>query len=686
MRAFKLGVVLVALVGLAAHAGEIKDGILMVDGKPFYPLGSWNFSSTTPEDIARLGMNTSFQGGPGSDAAVEEFRGFMRGCAELGIQVVPYLSYGGAGVVPWAPEAVKSISKLSTEPNLLTWYVGDDITMVHLDGIRQTVTLLREATPSIPTVADYIADETPEARTTFTEFVDIRCQYTYPIPDDTYAEYLEFFDRQRTFVGDPLWTWVQNFMWGRTGEFLGVGAEGPGPVPDPEQVRLLAHAAINRAVRGLLFFAHHELHRLPELAAEVALTCRETRLFNDHLAAGTPSFNLPCSSSDLSATAFSYHDSVVISAALFKPFYQRYVDEGIVENAMITCPWTGPATPKALLLATPDVIECPVAAGKQAGTIDITLPRLELAGFILVNPSAVQELALRAGAAAIPGQLKELVLTASAAQTRKVCDVVWQLGLDNLYESEAAVLETMRAQERCAAATAKGDTREAFLAWRETFRRCRGLLATVMTFAEDRRDAMPAALEGYLLSPYGLHNIANLGGAPDKSDPWRYNLQWFVAGPFALEADMDNQPGPAPGFERAYPPETAQEAGSTFETLDGPSSWRAADGDISGLLNMRTTFATTENVVAYARCTLTVPKDGEARLSIGSNDGARMWVNGNVVYSEHGPRRGSKQDAEVTAPVHAGANTILVKVENLGGNWKLYLSVHDPDRVYTFSR
>jgi hypothetical protein len=631
-------------------------------------------------------MNTSFQGGPGTDDAVEQFRGFMRKCDEYGIQVVPYLSYGGAGVTPWAPEAVRSIAKLSSEPNLLTWYVGDDITMRHLEGIRQTVSILREETPTIPTVADYIADETPEARTTFTEYVDIRCQYTYPIPDDPYTEYLEFFDKQRAFVGDPLWTWVQNFMWGRTGQFLEVGAEGPGPVPDPEQVRLLAHAAINRGVRGLLFFAHHELHRLPEISAEVALTCREIRLFNDHLAAGTPTFNLATSDPNLNATAFSYEGSTLVSAALFKPFYHRYVDEGVVESLTITCPWAGEVPSKALLVATPDVVECAVSPGDETGTIQLTIPRLELAGFIIVNPSADAEQSLRTGVAAIPSQLVELMIPASATQTRKVCSVVWQLGLDNLYESESTVMETMRAQERCAAATVRGDALGAFQSWRESMRACRGLLTMAMKFAEDRREAIPANQQGYLISPYGLHNIPGLGDAPDKNDPWRFCQEWFVAGPFALDADMNDEPKMPAGFERAYAPETMQDLAAVFDTIDGPSSWRAVDGDISGLANLRQHFATTENVVAYAKCQLIAPKDGEARLSIGSNDGARLWVNGNVVYSEHVPRSGSKHDAEVTVPVRAGENEILVKVENLGGNWKLYLSVHDPERVYSFSR
>jgi len=217
-------------------------------------------------------------------------------------------------------------------------------------------------------------------------------------------------------------------------------------------------------------------------------------------------------------------------------------------------------------------------------------------------------------------------------------------------------------------------------------RDCRGLLATVMAFAEDRREAIPAKLQDYLVSPYGLHNIPGLGDAPDKDDPWRFNREWLVTGPFALDANPEDEHTMAPGFERAYPPESAHDPGTVFDTLDGPSPWRPADGDISGLLDLRPLFGTIDNVVAYAKCTLTVPEDGEVRLRIGSNDGARLWVNGDLHYSEHGPRSGTKHDAEVTVPLRKGANSILIKVENLGRNWKLYFSVHDPERGYTFSR
>ncbi|MBI2434820.1 MAG: hypothetical protein HYV26_18345, partial [Candidatus Hydrogenedentes bacterium] len=143
---------------------------------------------------------------------------------------------------------------------------------------------------------------------------------------------------------------------------------------------------------------------------------------------------------------------------------------------------------------------------------------------------------------------------------------------------------------------------------------------------------------------------------------------------------------PPPGFERVYPPEAEQAAGALFETVDGPSGWHAAEAGLSGLLPLYELFSTTDGVVAYARCTITAPADGEVRLGLGSNDGARLWVNGELVYSEHGPRGGSPRDEEIVVPLRSGPNTVLAKVENLGQNWKLYLSIHDPARVYQFSR
>ncbi|MFH1740080.1 MAG: hypothetical protein ABIH23_13815 [bacterium] len=669
----------------AAFGGEIVDGVLMVDGEPFYPLGSWNFEYTSPQDIARVGMNTSFRGGPSTPEAVESFREYMREAADLGIQMVPYLSYGGAMVTPWPPESVRNISKLATEPNLLAWYVGDDIGPRHLPGIEQTVTILREETPNVPAAADYIEEERPDAQKTFTQYIDIRCQYTYPIPDDSYPYYLAFFDKQREFVGDPLWTWVQTFMWGHTGAALNVGSEGPGPVPDPEQVRLLAFSAINRGVRGLLFFAHPIIHRQPELAAEIALVCREVRLVEKHLAAGEPAYNLPTSHPDVNATAFDYKGSTVISAALFAPNYHHWVDEGMTGPFSIDCLWDDKTPPRAFLVATPDVIECEVSVlGDKK--VRVTVPKMELTGFILLSDDRREIAALRKGVDEIPEQLRTLVVQAAAVQSRKMADILWRQGFDNLYAGTDAI-NAMRATERCADAIDARDYTGAFRAWRDALRVCRIQIDRLMKFAESHRDQMTPTEQRFLLSPHSLHNIRGLGRAPALDDPWHFIRQWQVVGPFALDWNGSREEKPAPGFLRVYGPETNHAANAVFDTVDGPAGWHKAATGIDGMLDFVPEFDISEDVVCYARSAVIAPRDMEVEFSLGSNDGARAWVNGVDVFQFSGAPHGRSavlhQD-KFTVKLKKGPNDVLVKVENLGKSWQLYLSVHDPDRELEF--
>ena len=89
----------------AEAAGTLENGVLMVNGRPFFPLGSWNSSHTTPQDIASLGMNMSFRCASGSEEGVAQLRQFVRECGELGLYVTPYLSYGGSGTTPWPEES-----------------------------------------------------------------------------------------------------------------------------------------------------------------------------------------------------------------------------------------------------------------------------------------------------------------------------------------------------------------------------------------------------------------------------------------------------------------------------------------------------------------------------------------------------------------------------------------------------
>ena len=91
----------------------------------------------------------------------------------------------------------------------------------------------------------------------------------------------------------------------------------------------------------------------------------------------------------------------------------------------------------------------------------------------------------------------------------------------------------------------------------------------------------------------------------------------------------------------------------------------------------------TETLFRYA-----APHDMRVRMSLGSNDGAKVWVNEKEVFSwcgaAHGGRSAQPHQDEFEVDLKEGSNQVLVKVENLGGGWQLYLSVRDPDRNLEF--
>jgi len=683
------------LLATTARAARLENGVLIVNGKPFFPLGSWNSDATTPEDMARLGMNTAFRGAPSTEERLAESREFMRRCNEYGIQVIQYLSYGGREArTPWPPEKVRMVATLASEPNLLAWNVGDDIYLPALAGLRQTVSILREEAPGVPTVADCEPKigRSEEGATTFRDYVDITCNYDYPLPDveyplpgNAFRKHQAFFDEQRAIFGDPLWTWTQTYMWHWTGQDLNVSAEGPGPYPEPEQVRLLFFAEINRGVRGLLCFSHREVHLQPNVAAEIALTFREIALFNDHLAAGQATYSLPTSDPDLDATAFRYGGSTVISAALLRPQFPHWMAEGIVRDASITCPWPEDALPRALLVATPDVVECAVVRGSAPGTVRVTVPSLELAGFVLLSTDEEEIARLRAGVAELPAQLKTLALSGAMTQIQKVNAMLWQSGAFSLHDPSLS-MNSVRAGERCAEATVSGRYADAVRAWREAMRLCRVAVDSVGRSVAMRTGQVLPKDREYLRTPYGLHNLRGLAQAPPPNDRWHFIREWMVVGPFALDRDMGDLDATPAGFERAYPPETEDSSAATYTTVDGPAEWRYAEADLSGRLDFLPYFTMTENVLAYARCRVIAPRDMDVQASLGSNDGAKVWVNGEEVFSFPVPRgrKAFPHQDEFPIRLKAGTNHVLVKVTNLGANWRLYLSLDDPGRTLRF--
>lgn len=89
---------------------------------------------------------------------------------------------------------------------------------------------------------------------------------------------------------------------------------------------------------------------------------------------------------------------------------------------------------------------------------------------------------------------------------------------------------------------------------------------------------------------------------------------------------------------------------------------------VDGFVNMQTGFGR-DYVVGYAYAEFESPRETEALLGLGSDDGVKIWLNGELVHDKW-IRRPSRVDDDIV-PLHLkkGANRILIKIQNATIDW-----------------
>jgi hypothetical protein len=86
----------------------------------------------------------------------------------------------------------------------------------------------------------------------------------------------------------------------------------------------------------------------------------------------------------------------------------------------------------------------------------------------------------------------------------------------------------------------------------------------------------------------------------------------------------------------------------------------------------------TEQVAAYAHTSVNSPKDQTVQVRTGSDDSLIVWIN-TVQIINQGHYRGGADDQDITPGVklHAGWNSVLLKVVEQGGGWNFRLRFTD---------
>jgi len=155
--------------------------------------------------------------------------------------------------------------------------------------------------------------------------------------------------------------------------------------------------------------------------------------------------------------------------------------------------------------------------------------------------------------------------------------------------------------------------------------------------------------------------LKDLGEDIDVGKQMGFLKNWYVIAPFDFDGGN--------GFEEAYPPEQSINlagvyTGKAVEELEGPVTWKEVElPQGKKQIDFNKAFAPVKEVVGYAYTQFNSGKDQAVDLRWSSPNATRVWVNGELVASNHVYHAGSSFDQYTTrANLIEGKNDILVKV------------------------
>lgn len=148
---------------------------------------------------------------------------------------------------------------------------------------------------------------------------------------------------------------------------------------------------------------------------------------------------------------------------------------------------------------------------------------------------------------------------------------------------------------------------------------------------------------------------------------------WSIVGPFELGEQSE-------GWKTTFIGEPAVDVSRPIEVGGQTLTWKpVVSRDAAGRIDLRTSLGDRDKGIAYAYTEVTVPADTDAVLRVGSDDSARIWVNGEQVFDQFVGRALAVDQDRVPVRLRAGRNTILMKVWQNALAWEFCARITTPD-------
>ncbi|MCY1723192.1 DUF4838 domain-containing protein [Prolixibacteraceae bacterium Z1-6] len=177
-----------------------------------------------------------------------------------------------------------------------------------------------------------------------------------------------------------------------------------------------------------------------------------------------------------------------------------------------------------------------------------------------------------------------------------------------------------------------------------------------------------------LLVETGITRAQSFKNQTLKPEQWLKD--WLLVGPIQLEKrnETSGQWRHISGFETDYLASVGGEAnpnlneGKTIRFKGGKATcvpFQSTDSTV----NLDMALSKESLVLAYGYTEIDSPEEQMMILGLGSNDGCRVWLNGEQILDVATERGLSADDDLIPVSLKKGKNKLLIKVEERGGSW-----------------
>ncbi len=148
---------------------------------------------------------------------------------------------------------------------------------------------------------------------------------------------------------------------------------------------------------------------------------------------------------------------------------------------------------------------------------------------------------------------------------------------------------------------------------------------------------------------------------------------WWVIGPFDCHHRHEMKP--------TFGPEKSLDTSATYEGFNNkPVAWKkveritgvgpGADPRAEFFVDLHKVFGKhTDHAVAYALTYLHAPRDMDAILAVGSDDGCVVFFNGQELFRKHTQRAYTTKEEKIPVKLKKGPNSVLIKIGQAEGGW-----------------